>query len=571
MDLASAIFQPEKSRSLDEVPKAVEDFVAVLRKFEVVDKNELSTTIKVFGLMNVLPSELALDYLKACGTFNRNETMAKRWILDQVVLRKKGRNDASRRPVRSLKEVDDTAKAWDEMDDESRKAQYQELFAMAKGKGKGKGVAGALGQFQGECNHCGKWGHRVRDCWKKDEEMAAIRGGQGASKGWGKGYLGNSGQSGKNGGAKGGGKGDGKGRGNQFQKGAAGCSGKGSGKGLGKGPLLQAVEAMWSMDQAYSAGYSPYGGAGPQTAYHIAPKVQEAKPPEGIVSIPPGLRGRFGPLASLTEEDEEGDCEENGECHKCNSTKEMAMTSQNLSTMVSFGNSNKVRSCVSADGGCVAETGKSFGPLPCEAGDCGKMRAKKGKPKMPRMTQKLWKEARTINLNPLFLKKNEMVATRADVCLVERSYETQDGWTRMKVVPDSGAVTSVKPSKTTLGYPVQPSSGGLEGVNFVSASGNEIENEGEQNLPTFSPEGIQSVQKWNLADVTKPLLSVGEECDKNQYVVFGKHGGMILSLDTMEVRPFPRMPRGGYEMEMWIPPPGYMAGRSDAGFSRPGR
>ena len=56
-----------------------------------------------------------------------------------------------------------------------------------------------------------------------------------------------------------------------------------------------------------------------------------------------------------------------------------------------------------------------------------------------------------------------------------------------------------------------------------------------------------------MAPVTKPLLSIGEECDHNKLVVFGRSGGAILNLEDGTIRRFPRV-RGSYEMEMWIPP-----------------
>ena len=36
--------------------------------------------------------------------------------------------------------------------------------------GKGKG------RFEGTCNHCGKYGHRKRECRALDAEMAMLRG-----------------------------------------------------------------------------------------------------------------------------------------------------------------------------------------------------------------------------------------------------------------------------------------------------------------------------------------------------------------------------------------------------------
>ena len=103
----------------------------------------------------------------------------------------------------------------------------------------------------------------------------------------------------------------------------------------------------------------------------------------------------------------------------------------------------------------------------------------------------------------------------------------------------------------------------MSGRGFVSATAHEVPNEGEQCLPTQSSEGVWTQQRWQLAEVTKPLLSIGEECDKNQYVVFGRSGGIIYSVETGECRKFPRV-NGSYEVEMWIPPP------PSSGFTRQG-
>ena len=78
--------------------------------------------------------------------------------------------------------------------------------------------------------------------------------------------------------------------------------------------------------------------------------------------------------------------------------------------------------------------------------------------------------------------------------------------------------------------------------------------QGELKLPTVSNECVWTEQRWEVAPITRPLMSIGEECDKNQVVVFGAGGGAIVNLRTEEIRKFPRRPNGVYEIEMWIPP-----------------
>ena len=114
---------------------------------------------------------------------------------------------------------------------------------------------------------------------------------------------------------------------------------------------------------------------------------------------------------------------------------------------------------------------------------------------------------------------------------------------------------------------MRPSKGSLEGRDFASASGDTIPNQGQQALPMQSPEGHWVQQRWQMAPVTKPLLSIGEECDMNKVVMFGRGGGAILNLEDGSVRRFPRV-RGPYEMEMWIPPPPTSA--ADQGIPRQG-
>ena len=118
-----------------------------------------------------------------------------------------------------------------------------------KGNGKGKGGGG---RFEGNCSHCGLYGHRMNQCWKKDEEMNAWRAQQGKGDGKGKG------------------KSQGKGWGQQFKP-------KGKGKG-GYGLNL------WDFYDNYGGAHqntgNPQGQSDSGSAWNL--HMLRASPPPGL-------------------------------------------------------------------------------------------------------------------------------------------------------------------------------------------------------------------------------------------------------------------------------------------------
>ena len=83
------------------------------------------------------------------------------------------------------------------------------------------------------------------------------------------------------------------------------------------------------------------------------------------------------------------------------------------------------------------------------------------------------------------------------------------------------------PNDMAPGYQVVAGPGSKRGQKYVSASGDEIANEGEQRLPMVKNSGVVTEQKWQLGAVTRPLQSVGETYDAGNRVVFGRGGGII--------------------------------------------
>ena len=70
-----------------------------------------------------------------------------------------------------------------------------------------------------------------------------------------------------------------------------------------------------------------------------------------------------------------------------------------------------------------------------------------------------------------------------------------------------------------------------------------------------SPEGHWTRQRWQMTPagkVARPLLSIGEECDRGNVVVFSGTGGAIVNQTTGAMRKFPRLASGAYSIEMWL-------------------
>ena len=136
----------------------------------------------------------------------------------------------------------------------------------------------------------------------------------------------------------------------------------------------------------------------------------------------------------------------------------------------------------------------------------------------------------------------------------------QEGWVRVKGVMDSGASESVAPPTLCPHYEVTPSAGSLAGQHYVSAGEELIANLGQTTLDIVTDTGTEMKARYQVAEVSRPLNAVSEICDaggpNGQQVIFGKHGGTILNLDTGKETHFDRED-GVYVFEFWVKPKGF--------------
>ena len=83
----------------------------------------------------------------------------------------------------------------------------------------------------------------------------------------------------------------------------------------------------------------------------------------------------------------------------------------------------------------------------------------------------------------------------------------------------------------------------------MSASGERLPNLGQQTLSIVTDEGRSAQARYQVADVSRPLTSVGKICDTNKRVIFGKHG-VIMCLQTGRTMAF-RRGNGVYVINTW--------------------
>ena len=118
---------------------------------------------------------------------------------------------------------------------------------------------------------------------------------------------------------------------------------------------------------------------------------------------------------------------------------------------------------------------------------------------------------------------------------------------------DSGAAESVCPREMAPQFEVKDTLASRAKVFYTAASGGQIMNIGESNIPVCLENGARTIATFQVCDVSRPLMSVSRLCEMGNRVLFGANGGVIMNLATGQVTPFQKED-GVYVFEMWIPP-----------------
>jgi len=548
--LAKIVLQPTRVRDMKDVSSAIDKWETAQKEYVKFEgKGDMSDVMKVTCVRGLVPVELENDVVRCSNTL-RTYVEVRNYIVEQATIRKDQKSKAQNGPVpmdidmvkklctlaREVPEDEfyqfmegvkndegqedqggvppppEKPEGGDEEDPRTKEL-YTFMMKNAYQGGQRKGGGKGKGGFDGNCSHCGAYGHRLRECFKKDREMDAMRAGKGGGKGskggygsggkggyqpnygWGKGgWNGGKGWGGQKGGWKGYGKGDGKGQGKAMGLGYGYYGGNYDGSGQGAWTLNALTRAPMTVTPKQSPGEEEW----------MEPKkpVKSWKPKEETIDMPPGLSGAFDVLRS---------------------------------TEVDAGKYN--REFPVREEERPRERHKMPRMINYSKGQVRKMQM--GKP----AKRSLFMLQRAQEVKPL----NPFLAPKPD----------SEGWVKVKGVMDSGASESVAPPTMCPHYPVVPSAGSMSGQKYLSAGEELIDNLGEQTLEIMTEDGGEGRARYQVAEVSRPLNAVSEICDAGgdagQMVVFTKWGGEIYNMESGRRTAFGRED-GVYVWEFWVKP-----------------
>ena len=175
---------------------------------------------------------------------------------------------------------------------------------------------------------------------------------------------------------------------------------------------------------------------------------------------------------------------------------------------------------------------------------------------------------------PLISSVNENVANVVEEEEYDDDILTADTFSEVQVqiAMDSGCGKHVSPPSLIPGYKAAPSVSSRQGRHFIGAGGDRILNHGEVeiNLCTGASAGNTKIHsKFQVADVTRMLMSVSQVCDNDCTVQFDKHKGWVTDKNGKVTATFPRV-GGLYVAEMTLKNPNAHKGGPKSDFLRPG-
>merc|ERR1711940_184406 len=102
------------------------------------------------------------------------------------------------------------------------------------------------------------------------------------------------------------------------------------------------------------------------------------------------------------------------------------------------------------------------------------------------------------------------------------------------VTVDSGASDHVAPLTTAKHIRIEETEASRNGLCYQAAYGESISNIGQRNIKALTNEGETVAMTWQVADIKRPLASVGRICDAGNTAIFTRLGGYIVPEGTVQ-------------------------------------
>merc|ERR1711940_500623 len=103
----------------------------------------------------------------------------------------------------------------------------------------------------------------------------------------------------------------------------------------------------------------------------------------------------------------------------------------------------------------------------------------------------------------------------------------------IKVTADSGASDHVAPLTTARHIKIEETEASRSGLCYQAANGESISNIGQRNITALTNEGEAVAMTWQIADIKRPLASIGRMCDAGNTAIFTRLGGYIVPEGTV--------------------------------------
>ena len=144
--------------------------------------------------------------------------------------------------------------------------------------------------------------------------------------------------------------------------------------------------------------------------------------------------------------------------------------------------------------------------------------------------------------------------------------------TEIIITLDSGCVDHLADLADMPGYAcvLEESPGSKRGQRFIVGNGGKVKNEGQVRLQMTTTDGSNLCSVFQVAEITRPLMSVSRICDQDLDCLFSKKFAKILNQQGEVLAVFERV-GGLYEAKMKLRAPRPVAGVDASTFARPAR